>query len=260
MSAPAITGTQTPSPVRRRGGLLVAALGALTSLLLIGLVSLLLGLGADPDPAPAPAQALDPSWDLAAETALATRPMPLLPDAAAQPHTLSNRAPAGAITLPVGPFPATPEGALAQLAELTRVGLAGADPLAYELAYGAIAEAGAPQVESTVMHRGLVRIRAAAGLPRTGAAPELSMTFTPLAGLVKGSTDGGRYVVVCVLGQLDVVANGIPISSGGADCQAMRRIGDTWRISPGALAAAATVAWPGTDEAVDAGYLPFGAI
>ncbi|GEL24494.1 hypothetical protein PSU4_34480 [Pseudonocardia sulfidoxydans NBRC 16205] len=260
MSAPTIAGAETPTTARRRGGLLLAALGVLTSLLLIGLVSLLLGLGADPEPAPAPAPGHDPFWDLAAETALATRAMPRLPDSAAQPHTLSTRTPAGAITLPTGPFPATPEGALAQLTELTRLGLQGADPRAYELAYDAIAEPGAPQVESTVLHRGLVRIRAAAGLPRTGAAPELAMRFTPMAGLVKGTADGGRYVVACVLGQVDVVANGIPISSGGADCQAMRRIGDTWRISPGAQAAAATVAWPGTDEALDAGYLPLGAI
>ncbi|WP_296146082.1 MULTISPECIES: hypothetical protein [unclassified Pseudonocardia] len=260
MNAATTTRAGTSSPVRRRGGLLVAALGALTALLLIGLVSLLLGLGATPAPAPAPAPAHDPSWDLAAETAMATRPMPRLPETAAQPHTLSTRSPAGTITLPTGPFPATPEGALAQLTELTRVGLQGADPQAYEQAYAAIAEAGAPQVESTVMHRGLVQARAAAGLPRTGVVGELSMTFTPLAGLVKGTTDGGRYVVVCVLGQVDVVANGIPISSGGADCQAMRRLGDAWRISPGAQAAAATVAWPGTDEASDAGYLPLGAI
>ena len=260
MSAPTVTAAGTPSPARRRGGLLVAALGALTSLLLIGLVSLLLGMGADPDPAPAPAPSHDPSWDLAAETALATRPMTRLPESAAQPHTLGTRAPSAAIMLPTGPFPATPEGALAQLTELTRIGLLSADPQAYELAYGAIAEPGAPQVESTVMHRDLVRIRAASGLPRTGAVPELSMTFTPMAGLVKGTADGGRYVVACVLGQVDVVANGIPISSGGADCQAMRRIGDRWRISPGAQAATATVAWPGTDEALDAGYLPLAAI
>jgi hypothetical protein len=254
----------TPPPSRRRGGLLVAALGVLTTLLLIGLVSVLLGLGADTDPAAGPAPAhdpsWDPSWDLAAETVLATRPMPLLPDSAAQPRTSSTRTPAAAITLPAGPFPASPEGALAQLTELTGVGLRGADPQAYALAYGAVAEPGAPQVESTVMHRGLVRIRAAAGLPRSGVVPELSMTFTPMAGLVKGAADGGRYVVVCVLGQVDVVANGVPISSGGADCQAMRRIGDAWRISPGAQAAAATVAWPGTDEALDAGYLPLVAV
>ncbi|GAY13164.1 hypothetical protein [Pseudonocardia sp. N23] len=244
-----------PAPrVRRRGGLLVATLWVLASLLLLGLVSLLLGLGA-PGPGPAPAPGVDQSWDAAAETALATRPMPRLPDAAAQPHTLSTRAPDGWITVPA-PSDGSPGGALARLTEFTRAGLLGADPQAYELAYGAVAEPGAPQVESTVMHRGLTRIRAAAGLPRTGTVADLSMTFTPLAGLVKGTADGGRYAVVCVLGQVDVVANGVPISSGGADCQAMRRVGDQWRISPGAQAAAATVAWPGSDEALDAGYLP----
>lgn len=253
---------------RGRGGLLLASLGALAMLLLIGLVAVILGLGKDPDPGSPPAGPIigEPGWDLAAETALATRPMPLLPEEAAQPHALSTREPDALITLPpaggrndvlADEFPPTPEGALAQLAELTRVGLQGADPQAYELAYNSIAAPGAPQVDTTGMYRTLTDARRAGRLPKEGLAPGLSLTFTPMAGLVKGTTDGGRYAVVCVLGVADMNANGTPFSGGGGDCQAMRWNGRTWQIAPGALAASATVAWPGSDEALDAGYLPF---
>jgi hypothetical protein len=257
-------------PSRARGGLLLASIGALVVLLLIGLVAFILGIGRTPatsaPPAPSAPAVLDPQgWDLAAETELATRPMSALPEAAALPHPLSTHPPTTSLVLPPGGgrnavlaerFPPTSQGALAQLAELTRVGLQGADPKAYALAYASVAAPGAPAVESTVMHRGLTDIRSKAGLAREGAVLGLSMTFTPLGGLIKGSTDGGRYVVACVLGQLDVTANGTPISTGGADCQAMRWVEGNWRISPGAQAAAAPIAWPGTDDAFVAGYLP----
>lgn len=252
---------------RGRGGLLLASLGALAMLLLIGLVAVILGLGKDPDPGLPPAGPVtgEPGWDLAAETALATRPMPQLPEAAAFPHALSTRTPPALITLPpaggrngvlADQFPPTPEGALAQLAELTRVGLQGADPKAYELAYASIAAPGAPEVDSTGMHRTLVDARRAGRLPMEGALTNLSMTFTPLAGLIKGTTDGGRYAVVCVIGEVDVTANGTPITSTGGDCQALWWNGRTWQIAPGAAAAAGPIAWPGSDEALDAGYLP----
>ncbi|AEA28829.1 hypothetical protein Psed_6748 (plasmid) [Pseudonocardia dioxanivorans CB1190] len=257
-----------PAPARRRrGGLLMASIGALVMLLLIGLVAVILGLGKDPGPSAPPTDPItgEPGWDLAAETALATRPMPQLPEEAAKPHALSTRTPLGFITLPppggnngIMPvqFPPTPEGALAQLAALTRVGSQGADPQAYELAYNSIAAPGAPQVDSTGIHRTLADARRAARLPQQGSVNSLSLTFTPLAGLIKGTTDGGRYAVVCVLGQVDANANGVPFSGGGGDCQAMRWNGRTWQIAPGAAAAAGPVAWPGSDEAFDAGYLP----
>lgn len=265
--APVTASDSQPRRRRRRGGLLLASLGALAMLLLIGLVAVILGLGKDPDPGSPPAGPVigEPGWDLAAETALATRPMPQLPEEAAQPHALSTRGPDALITLPpaggrndilADQFPPTPEGALGQLAELTRVGLQGADPQAYELAYNSIAAPGAPQVDSSVMHRTLMAMRQAGGLPKQGLLPALSLTYTPLAGLIKGTTDGGRYAVVCVLGEAAIMANGTPFTAGGGDCQAMRWNGQNWQVAPGAQAAQAPVAWPGTDEAFGAGYLP----
>jgi hypothetical protein len=80
------------------------------------------------------------------------------------------------------------------------------------------------------------------------------VTYHVTEGLIKGSLDGGRYAVVCVLGELAAGYEGRTISGGVGDCQAMRWTPDGWRISPGALAARATSAWPGSADAVKAGY------
>jgi hypothetical protein len=80
------------------------------------------------------------------------------------------------------------------------------------------------------------------------------VTYQVTHGLVKGSTDTGRYAVVCVLGELAVGYQGRAISAGVGDCQAMRWTGTDWRISPGVLAAPASSAWPGSADAVTAGY------
>ena len=89
-----------------------------------------------------------------------------------------------------------------------------------------------------------MEIRARSGLPATGAVPGLTFTWTPGGGLIKGSTDRGRYVVACVIGQLDSGANGQILSTGAGDCQALRFVDGQWWISPGAAAVAAPLAWP----------------
>jgi hypothetical protein len=206
-------------------------------------------------------------WDLAAQAALATRPMPVLPAAAALPHPLSTAVASAAIRLPAPAtapasagglvprgFPASPEGALAQLAALTDAGLQGGDPDTYAAAYAAVAPPAAPPVAATPLYRGLVEIRARAGLPATGAVPELMFEWTPTSGLIKGTTDRGRYVVACVLGQLDAGAGGRVIASGAGDCQALRWVDGQWEISPGPPASPAPLAWPGSEEAAQVGY------
>ena len=151
-------------------------------------------------------------------------------------------------------YPPTPEGALAQVAALTDAGLVNADPQAYAAAYEAVAAPGAPPATDSRLYRALVEVRAHAGLPATGPVPELTFVWTPTSGLIKGSTDNGRYVVACVLGQLDAGANGRMISTAAADCQGMRWVGGQWWISPGPAAAAAPLAWPGSAEAAQVGY------
>ena len=151
-------------------------------------------------------------------------------------------------------FAPTPEGALAQLVALTERRDEQRRPAGLRERLRRGRRPGAPPVAATPLHRGLVAIRARAGLPATGAVPDLIFDWTPASGLIKGSTDRGRYVVACVLGQLDAGAGGRIISTGAGDCQALRYEQGQWWISPGPAAAPAPLAWPGTDEAARVGY------
>lgn len=263
---------------RRRAGLTLAGFAAVALVALIALVAFLLGRGGGDSTAPggtppgsgtaAPAAQPPPAtaggWDVAAETALATRPMLQLPESAALPHELTTDTAGPPLRLPKsgvtagrvvpGGFPATPEGAVAQLAALTEVGLAGGDPQGYAQAYDSVALPGAPPANTVGLYTDLEQIRARASLPITGAVLGLVFTYKTTDGLIKGTTDGGRYAVVCVLGELTAGLNGQSISSGASDCQALRFADGDWRIAPGAPAAVASLAWPGTAEAVRAGY------
>lgn len=202
--------------------------------------------------------------DSGTETELAARPMLQLPAQAALPQTMTTQTAGPSITLPQpaqtagrwipSGFPATAEGALAQLKALDENGLRGGDPQVYARAYRELSLPGAPDPDSTGLSAVLRSFRAHAGLTDTGAVPGLGVTYQVTAGLVKGTTDTGRYTVVCVLGELAVDYQGRTISAGVGDCQAMRWTGTVWRISPGALAAPASCAWPGSADAVKAGY------
>jgi len=270
---PAPPGAALPGTARRRAALLLGGIAALIIALLIGLVAFLLGAG-DGDDAPAAAGPSGASpatevlggqgWDVAAQTELATRPMLEFPQSAILPHALTSETAGPPIELPepgvtagrlvAGGFPGSPEGAVAQLVELTRVGFEGGDPEGYRRAYEAVSLPDSPPPESTLLYRDLENLRSGTPLPDTGAVPDLLFTWTPTSALVKGSTDDGRYVVACVLGELVVGTNGQSFAGGAGDCQAMRYVDGEWRISPGALAARASLAWPGTIEAVNAGY------
>jgi len=279
-------------PARRtRARLILAGLAVLVVLVLLALIAFLIGTttpptapvpgtGAAParggtpnvDTAPGggaalPGAAADPAaggWDVAAETTLATAPMLGLPDSAVLPHALATTITGAPLTLPratqtvgrlvPGGFPDTPEGALGQLAALTTAGFAGADPQTYAQAYASVALPGAPDPQRARLSTDLTQFRARAGLPASGAVASLSVTYQPAQGLIKGTTDQGQYVVACVLGDLTIGANGQSISSGAGDCEALRFSYGNWGISPGAPAAVAPLAWPGTAEAAAAGY------
>lgn len=217
-----------------------------------------------PETTPAPPPTDDGPWDVAEQNALAGRPMLQLPPQAAQPQPMTTRTAGPPIALPPprhtvgrwipGGFPATPEGALSQLKALDVNGMRGADPEVYARAYRELSLPGAPDPSRTGLWAVLTSFRSHAGLPDSGVVPGLEATYEVTHGLVKGSTDQGRYTVVCVLGQLSVASRGPTISAGVGDCQAMRWTGTGWRISPGALAAPASSAWPGSADAVKAGY------
>lgn len=96
-------------------------------------------------------------------------------------------------------------------------------------------------------------MRARADFPATGPVPDLTATFTATHGQIKG-TVGSHYVVACVLGEFAVTVKGQTVAAGVGDCQALRWSGADWRIASGPLAAAAPCAWPGSADAVRAGY------
>ncbi|KAA2252379.1 hypothetical protein F0L68_35610 [Solihabitans fulvus] len=204
-------------------------------------------------------------WDIQNEDALATAPMPVLPLEASQPQPLSQDVAGPPIQLPTpsprlgqwtadAGLPATPEGALAQLAELASTALRGADPDTVERAYGELSSTDGPVARDTQLYRFAVDFRAHAGLPATGPVPGLTVTFTPVEGLIKGTADGGDFVVACVLGEFAADYQTRSAKAGIGDCQALRFDGGRWQVSPTRLAAAAPNAWPGSRDAVRVGY------
>lgn len=205
-----------------------------------------------------------PNGTAAEENALAAQPMVQLPAQAAQPQAMTTMTGGPDIDLPdpaitigrwiPGGFPGTPEGALGQLKSLNETALTAVDPQVYARAYRESSLPGAPDPGSTGLYSLLTSLRSRAGLPATGSVAGMSATYEINYGQVKGTADDGKYVVVCVLGQFSVTVQGQVVAAGVGDCQAMRWTGADWRIAPGALAAPATSAWPGSADAVKAGY------
>ncbi|MGH3797689.1 MAG: hypothetical protein ACRDSP_22695 [Pseudonocardiaceae bacterium] len=195
---------------------------------------------------------------------IASQTMLQLPPQAAQPQPMTTQTAGPPITLPrsqqtagrwiPGGFPATPAGALAQLTALDEEGMRGGDPQVYARAYHDLSLPGAPEPGSTGLSALLTSFRGYAGMADTGTVAGLELSYQVTHGLIKGNTDGGAYTVVCVLGPLSVGYQGRTITVGIGDCQAMRWTPSGWRISPGALAAPASNAWPGSADAVKAGY------
>ena len=213
--------------------------------------------------APRTTESGDGAWDVSAEAAIARRPMVAFSVEATQPHTLSTHTAGVAIPLPTATirtgtvaqgFPHTAEGALAQLKALDETGMQGLDPAAYDLAWHELALPGAPAPAGVGLVRAASAARSRAGLDATGPVDGLTSTYQVDAGLIKGTTDGGYFVVPCVLGELSVIAPTSARRAGAGDCQGMRWVQGRWRISPIALPSAAPCAWPGTEEAVTAGY------
>ena len=234
-------------------------------------VALIATPGRSPSSAMTPTTTIPPvptsasgTWDVAAENALATRAMLTLPPQDAQPQPLTTATAGPPIHVPQpstttgrwipSGFADTAVGALGQLKALDETAMRGGDPDTYARAYRELSLPGAPDAGSTGLASVLASFRAAGGLPDTGPAPGLSVTYEITEGLIKGTTDDGRYAVVCVLGELSVQDRGATVDAGVGDCQAMRWTTTGWRISPGVLAAPAPCAWPGSADSVDAGY------
>jgi hypothetical protein len=200
-----------------------------------------------------------------AEAVLARAPMLDLPPSAAAPHPLTTRTAGPPITLPEPTqvagtevptgFPPTPEGALAQLAELMTAGMAGGDPQTFARAYDSLAEVGAAPVAQTWTSRDLVDLRRGSNMATTGPLRAgMRISWTPTSAMVKGTSRDGSYVVACVLGEFVADSGGRIVNAGWGNCLPMRRVGDQWRVASGPTAALAPSAWPGSAAAVAAGW------
>ncbi|MEW2507643.1 hypothetical protein AB0878_45005 [Amycolatopsis sp. NPDC047767] len=248
---------------RRAQARLVAVGLALVSVVVVGVALIVAHHRTEPRVASV-APANPSKGDVAAERVLATRPMTWLPAVAAQPHPLTTSTAGSPVVLPSPStqdhewvpksFPRSAEGALAQLVVLDETGAAGGDPDSYARAYAEIADAGAPPVAESALHTVLSHFRQAAGIAAGEVKPGLSVRFDVTQGLIKGTADGGSYVVACVLGELSTDAHGYGANLGIGDCQALRWTASGWRVSDGPRAAYAPCAWPGSAEAIAAGY------
>ncbi len=265
-------GAHENTRARRRARISLAGLAVLAAIALILIATAIAHFVTDtgqntPIIPTAPAVETTSPWPGAVtseEQALAVRAMVALPAQAAQPQVLTTATAGPAIAVPApsvsagewipGGFPATPEGALGQLKVLDATALSAADPQVYADAFRQLSLAGAPDPGSTGLVRLLQTMRARADFPANGPVPDLTATYAVTHGQIKGTASGGRYVVVCVLGEFAVTVKGQTIVAGVGDCQAMRWNGVAWRIAPGPLAAAAPSAWPGTADAARAGY------
>lgn len=208
--------------------------------------------------------AVSGSMDVSArQDALAAQPMLQLPESAAQPQPLVDETAGPPILIPSptarvvpgGPpvatgFPHTPQGALAQLAAIDEAALSTTDldrvheVYAWAAAPGAVAEA-----EWSPGYAVRVHIDNFGGREQ---ALRAQAVFQAVQGQIKG-TVGKDFVVACVLGELTVTAASVA-RAGVGDCQRMVWRDGRWWIGPGTQPAYAPSAWPGSADAVRAGW------
>ncbi|MBT8226953.1 MAG: hypothetical protein HKP61_15915 [Dactylosporangium sp.] len=209
-----------------------------------------------------PAIGEDPSLQ-AQQDALADEPMLQLPMSAAQPQPLVAEtagppivvpAPTGRV-VPDGPpvatgFPHTPEGALAQLAAIDEGAFGTTDLHRVHEVYAWAALPGAVPEDQWSPTGGVTTLIDHLG--GRSKALQAQVVFQAVQGQLKG-TIGQDFVVACVLGQMDVTAASTA-RAGVGDCQRMVWRDGRWWIGPGAQPAAAPSAWPGSADAVRAGW------
>lgn len=195
--------------------------------------------------------------------ALAARPMLDLPVSATKPQPLVTatagppiRIPRATQTVvPGGPpvatgFPQTPAGALAQLAAIEEAALSTTDlERVAEVHRWAVAP-GAVPLEQWSPYRGISALVRSIG--DAGDVRSTTATFQVVQGQIKGSV-GTDYVVACVLGEFTASLT-ITERAGVGDCHRMVWTSGRWWIGAGNQPAKAPSAWPGSADAVRAGW------
>lgn len=200
------------------------------------------------------------SVSMQAQNALAEQPMPSVPLSAAVPIPLSTRAP-GTIALPTptyrGPagvptgLPHSPNGALAQLAEIDKSAMQPANLATAATIVTGWAAPGGPTPQNWTRIQALSGLLTVAAVVNSG--PPLELQVRPAMGLIKGAL-GEDFTVVCVDLEVDVVGNDT-LRTADADCQRMVWQRNRWVIGPGTEPYPAPAVWPETDTAIEVGYL-----
>lgn len=249
-------------------GLVAALTLALVAGLLYSVITTLSRDDAAPEPAtadrprtaPAPVATTDSeSAQQDARDDIAAEPMLQLPASAARPQPMVTHTAGPPIAMPAATdttglvatgFPQTPEGALAQLAAIDALALRDLNPAQVLRVYEWAAEPGAVQLQRWTPYVAAAAALGAASVPEGTA--DLASTFTPVAGQVKGVV-GDDFVVACVLGEWQVTYRETA-RAGAADCQRMVWADGRWRIGAGEQPAYGPSAWPGSADAVRAGW------
>ena len=177
----------------------------------------------------------------------------------AEPITIPPATTAGPAMVPSG-FPRTPEGAVAQLAAIeTTVLQAMSIPVAHAVHDAwALPSGVGPGEWSLTGH-----VRSFLGAARMGAEKDLRTVVmaTPAAAQVKG-TDGPDWVLACVLLEVRAVIES-EARIGYGHCERMQwqpdphqtgTAGGRWMIAPGDPPAVAPSTWPGSEQAIAAGW------
>lgn len=255
------TSADNPGWGRRRLLAIVAAAALLAASLLASLI--LLAVDSLTGPAPAAPSSFEvtappptgPTWR---DQVAAARMLQVDPTASRSgvPATAQSRAidvpsatregPAG---VPTG-YPRTPAGAVGQLAAIDTTVLAGMSIQHTRAVHQAWSLPGAPGVEAWVMTANVAAFLAAAG--PSPMSPPL-VVASPAAGQIKGA-DGPDWVLGCVLLRVDAtIARSASIAYG--HCERLAWSDGRWQIAPGAQPAPAPSTWPGTELAIEAGWL-----
>ena len=153
--------------------------------------------------------------------------------------------------IPTG-YPHTPEGAVGQLGEIL-VSVLGSMDLAHAQRVQRSWFADPAGTDGVWPVLGLIQSFLEAGRMPSGLDPGASLRVIPAAGQVKGS-DGDGWHVACVLVEITYTYRDQARLAYG-HCERMTWDGDRWVIGAGAHPVPAPSTWPGTEQALQAGWL-----
>lgn len=153
--------------------------------------------------------------------------------------------------IPTG-YPKTPEGAVGQLGEILVSVLSAMDLTHAQRVQHAWFQDPTSPADSWPVP-GLIQSFLAAGKMPSGLEPGATLAVIPAAGQIKGS-DGDGWHVACVLVEITYTYRDQARLAYG-HCERMTWTDGRWLIAEGSHPVPAPSTWPGTELAVEAGWL-----